>query len=333
MFKTLSFLAACLLAHPAFAACEGADIIADMPAEKSAAMRAEAARVPYPNGIIWRAERGEQVIHLVGTMHFADPRHQSTLDQVRPLIDRSAAIFLELADGDEQRLNDRISREPGVAFIIEGPTLPDLLSEAEWQKLQSSMADRGVPGFMAAKMQPWMAMLTLGMSKCVFQQTLEGKRGLDDMIMNYAGEIGNPARGLEPYDTVLDLFSVYSEAELLEFLRLFLTMDNFDPDDQNATMAEAYFREEIRLLWQFGIQQSLDQPQGYTPAEIHAEYAKLEEALIGKRNRNWMPLILEAAKTGEVFVAAGALHMPGDQGVLQLLENEGFTVTAVPRLP
>ena len=333
MYRILAFLAVALLSHPVFAACTGADLIADMPPEKSAAIRAEAAKSPYPNGIIWRAERGEQVIHLVGTMHFADPRHQSTLDQVLPLIDRASAIFLELAEGDEARLQDHITRNPGVAFIIEGPTLPDLLSEADWQKLKSSMADRGVPGFMAAKMKPWMATLMLGMSKCVFLQTQAGERGLDDMIMKYAAEIDNPARGLEPYDTVLDMFSVYSEAELLDFLRLFLAMDGFNPDDQTATMAEAYFREEIRLLWQFGVQQSLDQPQGYTAQEILAEYAKLEEALIGNRNRNWMPLILDAAEAGEVFVAAGALHMPGDQGVLRLLENEGFTITAVPRLP
>jgi uncharacterized protein YbaP (TraB family) len=52
------------------------------------------------------------------------------------------------------------------------------------------------------------------------------------------------------------------------------------------------------------------------------------ELLIG-RNRNWIPKIIATAKNGPVFVAVGAMHLPGTNGVLNLLRNEGYIVKPV----
>jgi len=56
------------------------------------------------------------------------------------------------------------------------------------------------------------------------------------------------------------------------------------------------------------------------------------EALLAQRNRDWMPVILKAAATteGPVIAAFGAAHLPGAEGVAQLLEDEGFTLTREP---
>ena len=107
------------------------------------------------------------------------------------------------------------------------------------------------------------------------------------------------------------------------------------PDKRLVQAAEPVDKitDEIRAIWEFGILQSLAQPQGMSRDEIFFEYARLEEALIYRRNRAWMDRILPALQEGPVVVAAGALHMPGEDGLLNLLAEEGFEVARVARLP
>lgn len=320
-----------LFASPIWAECFGEDLLAAMPEAERAEISGLAEAQPYANGILWEARRGDQLIRLVGTMHFHDPRHDATLAQVTPWIESADTVLLEMGEGDEARLQAKIAKEPSLAFITEGPTLPDLLSEEDWQRLSAAMTERGTPSFFAAKMRPWMALVSLGLTKCVVEDIAQGKQGLDATIIALAREIGNPAQALEPYDTAVTLFGGYSDAEMIEFLSLYLSQDNIDPEDQNHTMVEAYFREEIRILWEFGVAQSLAQPMGMSRDEILAEYTRFEDLLITQRNLGWMDPILSAAEVGPVFVAVGALHMPGENGLLRLLERDGFEITRIKR--
>ncbi len=56
---------------------------------------------------------------------------------------------------------------------------------------------------------------------------------------------------------------------------------------------------------------------------------RYENELLIKRNQNWIPKIIETAKKEPVFVAVGAMHLPGTNGVLALLRNEGFIIKPV----
>ena len=333
VIKYLATLFVLLTALPGFAQCTGTNLLHTMDPKDRAALEAASASQPYPKGILWHATRGTQSIHLVGTMHFFDPRHDATFTQAKPWIDAATTILLEAGEGDEARLQDKIAREPGLAFILQGPTLIDQLTPENWTRLRAAMAERGVPGFMVAKMKPWMALVTLSLSKCALLDQQNGRRGLDFNIIDYAKQIGNPAQALEPYDTALSLFEQYTNAEMLDFLRLFLGQEKFDPNDQHFTLIEAYFNEDIRILWDLAVYQALADPQGMTRQEILDEYARLEEALLKARNLAWMDRILPAAETGPVFLAAGALHLPGEFGVLNLLALEGFTITPIARTP
>ncbi|MCP3969494.1 MAG: TraB/GumN family protein [Rhodobacteraceae bacterium] len=330
----LRLVVAVLLLLPglALAGCPGTDLLSAMPPDRLAALRDTAAQHPYPNGILWRADKPGRVVHLLGTMHLPDPRHQITLHRIGPMIAAAETVFGELGEGDEARLQRRIAADPQLAFITDGPTLPDLLAPADWDRLRTAMAERGTPGFLAAKMKPWMAALSLGLSECAMQSMQQGERGLDHAVIARATELGKTPAALEPIDTALNLFATYSQAEQLEMLRVSLAQLPDNPDDQIATVAEAYFRGEIRLLWDWSIAQALAYP-GYGEDEVLAEMARLEEVLVIARNRNWLPLILQATETGEVLVAVGAMHLPGNSGLLNLLAAEGYRITRLPLHP
>ena len=51
---------------------------------------------------------------------------------------------------------------------------------------------------------------------------------------------------------------------------------------------------------------------------------------IDMRNRRMLESLLSHLQTQRVFVAVGALHLPGDAGLIQLLRNQGYQLTPLP---
>ena len=58
------------------------------------------------------------------------------------------------------------------------------------------------------------------------------------------------------------------------------------------------------------------------------DFPILYENLLIKRNKAWMKKILKMSKTKEVeFILFGALHLVGEEGILNKLKNKGFTIS------
>ena len=63
-----------------------------------------------------------------------------------------------------------------------------------------------------------------------------------------------------------------------------------------------------------------------TDATIGGDSEEQMDALIYSRNRNWVDKLKVMMPERACLVCVGAGHLPGDQGLLQLLRNEGYTV-------
>ena len=60
-----------------------------------------------------------------------------------------------------------------------------------------------------------------------------------------------------------------------------------------------------------------------------AGYAAFEEAMITARNRTMAAHAGPILDRGNAFIAVGALHLPGEKGLIELFRKDGYTVTAV----
>ena len=58
-------------------------------------------------------------------------------------------------------------------------------------------------------------------------------------------------------------------------------------------------------------------------------YETLTDRLLTRRNRLMAERMQAALEAGNAFVAVGALHLPGEEGILALLERRGFEITRV----
>lgn len=321
----LSLLVLLLPLAPARADCIGRDLLAELSSAERGALQAAADRHPYSRGLLFRATRGTEVVHLLGTLHMPDPRHAAMLARIDPLLLKSKTLLVEADRDQETRLKAEILKRPEFMFLTEGPKLNKLLPEADWKQVAARMQEQGIPPLMTARFRPWYLAVMLGMPPCATQSLKAGKLGLDHQIMARASEAGLASASLEPYDTLFKLFGNLTLEEELEMIRAALLL-TADPADNMVTTINGYFTGETRLIWEFSRQQALASP-GLAAAEVDEQFALMEEVLMTRRNRAWIPVILKAAQKGPVFAAFGALHLPGETGVLALLEAEGFAIT------
>jgi uncharacterized protein YbaP (TraB family) len=92
-----------------------------------------------------------------------------------------------------------------------------------------------------------------------------------------------------------------------------------------VTLANAYFAGQSRLLWEFTLSRSLTLP-GFQAEEVARQFALMEDVLMTRRNRAWIPVLTAAAARGPVVAAFGALHLPGAEGIPALLAAEGWQI-------
>ena len=64
-------------------------------------------------------------------------------------------------------------------------------------------------------------------------------------------------------------------------------------------------------------------------SEENQEVKKYQEQLLDNRNRNWIPIIEKMIKKKNTFIAIGAAHLGGPNGVLRLLEQKGYRLVPI----
>jgi uncharacterized protein YbaP (TraB family) len=319
-------LTAALVALPVAAAaeCGGPSLTDRLDPAQRARLDAAVAAVPHPEGLIWEAVRDDDRIVLVGTMHVWDARLDAVFDLVAPYLAEADHALFEMTATEQGQLMQALADDPSLTVITHGPTLPELLDATTWDMLSEAAREHGIPPFMAAKMQPWFLATTLSMPVCAMTAMTEGRLGLDFMLMDRAAEIGVETSALEPWDTLFSLFEEASLEDQIDLLRLSLVAPDLQ-DEMFVAMLDGYFAARVAEVWELN-RIALDFMPELTDGAAFMD--ETEDALLTGRNHDWIPVI-ESATAGHdtLFVAVGAAHLPGEDGVLQLLEDRGWTIS------
>lgn len=332
---TAAALSLFALAAPVSAAeCVGRDLIAQMDAEQRATLDAAVEGVPFHRGLFWEARKDDMRMTLIGTYHFGDPRHHAVLDHFGPMIDSADQLLVEAGPQEMARLQQAMIDDPNLLMDQDGPTLPERLEPAQWDSVSQAMGARGMPGFVVSKMRPWYVSMMMGMSPCMLQQVAEtGKTGgLDQMLMDQA-ELGDtPIAALEPWDTLFTLFQGLTPEEEIEMILAALPAAEH-ADDYGTTLVNAYFQQDVWRIWEFGRLDAYEN-SGLSRDRIDQQFALGQTKMMEERNENWIAPLTDAARKaadkqedGHVVAAFGALHLPGEKGVLNLLQQDGWTMT------
>ena len=137
---------------------------------------------------------------------------------------------------------------------------------------------------------------------------------IDVMVQNRANEAGRPSMGLESVDEQINLLFNGSIANQAKSLVEACKQDEFF-QVQSAALADAYLHQDLDKLLTV-----------MTDATMGGDSEEEMEALIYSRNRSWAEKLKVIMPERACLVCVGAGHLPGEQGLLQLLRDAGYTV-------
>lgn len=318
--RFFSLICALLLPSVLWANCGGFDLRATLSDADRAEIATRLDGLPFPAGNHWKASRDGRTIHVIGTMHIDDPRMDAVAARLAPVIETADQVLVEATLEDQKQLQIEIATNPSLAFLT-GKTLIDLMPPDEWQALAKAAQARGIPSFMAAKFQPWYLSLILSMSPCTLREAAAGAKGLDHRILEYAAAAKVPTASLEHYTTVFSLFGQDSIEEQIDMLSVSILPEEHS-ENATATLAAQYFDEAHMAALETS--RVISRPLvDLPPAEFDAVFDQFMDLLVAQRNLNWMDVI-DKAEGARIVVAAGALHLGGEKGVLNLLAQRGY---------
>ncbi len=322
MMRFLIFLGFLLLPAMAHAACEGRDLRADLTPDAQAELALALEGFQYPEGNHWIATKGDTVLHLIGTLHTNDPRMDAVAQRLEPTLSQADAFYFEVTKDEMSAFEKKLVKDLSPVLITSGPTLIEMMSEEDWAALSDSLAERGIPGWMAAKMRPWFLSIMLGIPPCMTQDP-EADYGMDARLTDMAEAHGIPQHSLEQIDELMAMFDHHPiEKQVQSLVRMAGAFES--GEDQLATMVNAYLEEKHGEIIQFARLQGLE-TSGLSQEIFDEEWDGFEQQLLVERNNNWMRHILDIQDQTAV-IAVGAGHLGDEHGLLSLLDQAGYTL-------
>ncbi|AXB76751.1 TraB/GumN family protein [Novosphingobium sp. P6W] len=243
---------------------------------------------------------------LFGTIHSSDRPLKWRTAEVDAALKQSGAIMVEVGNlADESEVAATFARlarsegEPPLSSRVPAKDRPALAALLK----KSGHGDDDFSG-----MDTWAAALTLARAGA---EDDDARNGVDRALIAQAGRL--PVVELEGAAAQLGLFDALPEREQRGLLA--------------AVVSEASIPDrDLAKSWRTGDMKAIE---AETRSGLLAD-PQLREVLFTGRNRRWSARIAEAVRAGEEpFVAVGAAHMAGPQGLPAMLTKQGFTVTRV----
>ena len=259
------------------------------------------------NTLLWEVSGNglKQPSFLFGTFHLLckDDIHFS--DQLKRAMRQSDEIYMELD------MDDPTMMLSGMLYMNMkgGKTLKDLYTPEEYKRLQNYFSDSlKMPLALLQSAKPYflVALLYPGMMNC------KTPSGVEEELVKIAKKEKKEIKGLETMQFQASIFdSIPYELQAKELLK---NIDSFSVNKQEFQTMLGYYKN-----------QQLDSIKNMvTKSEFGSD--KYDNLLLNDRNKNWVKKLKEIMKNESVFIAVGAGHLVGDEGLISLLTKAGYKV-------
>lgn len=253
---------------------------------------------------------------LFGTMHSSNPQILALSTEVKVALGRSRVVVGEL---------DMKAVDMAQVFLSmllpEGERLGNLLDPALYEETISALDSLGIPLAFADRMQPWIAAVLLGVGKEELERRSQGAKALDEMLQDMARRQGKAVVGLETADEQLAIFQDMPLEWQIDYLELALAAPAL-VGGSTGPLERLYLAGDHRNMW--GLYRLMAQ-FAQTP---FIDY--FTQVAIVDRNRRMAERLAPILAEGGVFVAVGALHLAGSEGLFSLLQAAGWRISALP---
>ncbi|HYC98013.1 MAG TPA: TraB/GumN family protein [Brevundimonas sp.] len=259
---------------------------------------------------LWVVKDADSTLYLFGTVHLLRPTTGWGTDRVDAAFDSASRVVLEISNPDDQAAVIPLVQQHGLS-----PTRPlsSLLNAEEVAALDAAAKTIGYSAAQLEPFRPWLAALTLAVAPLA-RAGYDPQSGVELILKARAEAAGKPVTGFETIDEQIRILAGFPEEAQLAFLRT--TLEEFETATVDLDrLVEAWAAGDVEAIEAIGVQ----------PMRESSE--DLYQALLVRRNTNWADQIQTLLDgSGTVFIAVGAAHLAGDDGIQEILERRGVDV-------
>jgi uncharacterized protein YbaP (TraB family) len=245
---------------------------------------------------------------LYGTIHMLCAEDAILSESLKNAIARSDQVYLEV---DMDNLFEMLGTLKNMKMRGD-TTLSDLLSKKDYEKVKHYFEEKSslLPFSMLETYKPFLAAATIMESNIECESV-----PMEQVIMQEAKKNRKNIKGLETMSYQMSIFDSIPYKSQAEQLVQYIDhagdeANNKEYDD----LVSAYKKQDLQKLEELTKQTDMGM-------------ANYVDMLLYNRNRNWVKKLKTLMQEKSLVVAVGAGHLPGENGVINLLRKAGYTVT------
>jgi uncharacterized protein len=260
----------------------------------------------------------KQPSYLFGTYHLLGDKFLAEVPEVQEPFAKAKGIVVELVLDSTKMMNVMMQRA-----VMQDNKLSSLLSPADFHLVDSVLqALSGYQLTMFDMFKPAQVAMMLGL----FQSQKENAALLEKysgkaLDFHFANEGKKKSKTVTPLETMEEQFDMlYNTFPIEEQAKQLVSYA------KQSTVAARYTKEMVTLYLAKDIQ-GLQTLIDSVPQELTGN----TDAMFKDRNVKWAKVLPGLMASGSQFIAVGAGHLPGENGVISLLQKQGYSVTPVTK--
>lgn len=273
--------------------------------------------------LLWKVSGNglDKPSYIFGTHHVAPLSMKDSIAGMTEAMNGTSQVYGELVMEDMMK-PEMLMKMQQAMMLPNDTTLKSLFTQAQYDSIASVVKENiGMELAMFDKLKP--AALNAQLAVVLSVKALKGynpQEQLDTWFQTQAKQAGKKVGGLETMESQINV--LYNSQSLKrQAQQLYCSATHIDYGiDMTRRLAEAYLNQDLDKLLEI-TEEKMGNACDSTPEE--------EEALIYGRNANWAKQMPDIMKQASTLFVVGAGHLPGEHGVLKLLEKQGYTVEAM----
>ena len=260
--------------------------------------------------LLWKISGNglSQHSYLYGTIHVMPKDKFSVSPKIREAFNYSAMMALEVDLNMDLKAKIQMAQE---MLLPGGKAIKDYMTAEDFQKLHSFCIDS--LKMKKRKLKKYYRLKPFFFSSVVAQEQMGETSSYEMEFMKMAKKRKMKMIGLESIEfqlQTINKISIEDQAKMLvqEF--------GANPSVQFDEMLNLYLKEDLEGLYKVVSEESDAIPE-------------FNHNFLVVRNKNWIPVIEKNISSNSFFIAVGAAHLPGENGVIQLLRSKGYSVEPI----
>lgn len=286
--------------------------------------------------LLWKVSKeGLSDSYIFGTHHIIPSKSISSIEGLQAAYSNSETIIGEINISEMSDLSE-VSYMGQAMMAPKDSLLESIIGKGNMDDLKTIMEkypNEQVSIEMINYLKPHSinTLLTLSITQSIIKKILPNDNsplGIDFIFQQKALSEGKEVYGLESLRYQTDM--LYNSESILEAgqkLKQLIDCIKKHKDFVEASltdMTETYLKQDLNLLYT-----SAHQPKNEDVCPTLQMSPKEWKTMVDDRNKAWIPLLTEQISKQSCFIAVGALHLPGEMGIIKLLRKEGYNVEPV----